>query len=162
MSISVYSDAKTPKLNLILFANDTFNTSKTNIKDMIDDNHIMNQYAHTHAWGMSTAIDLHDCKPDTIRDPDEIEDFVIQLCDLIDMKQFGEPMIVSFGDGERAGYSLVQLIETSCITAHFAEQDNNAYVDIFSCKAYPPEKAANFCKEFFGAKDMKITTTLRK
>ena len=128
----------------------------------MDDNTFMKEYTRTHAWGMNTAINLHGCNPNTIRDPDEIEDFVIELCDLIDMKQFGEPTIVSFGDGERAGYSLVQLIETSCITAHFAEQDNNAYIDIFSCKPYPPEKASNFCKEFFEAKEMRTTTILRK
>lgn len=128
----------------------------------MNDNSVMAKYNRDHMWGLSTAIDLHGCRPDPIRDPKKIREFIVELCEKIDMKRFGEPTIVSFGDGERAGYSLVQLIETSCITAHFAEQDNNAYIDVFSCKPYPPEKTAQYCKEFFGAKDMKTTVTFRK
>lgn len=128
----------------------------------MDDNAVMRHYTLNNSWGMSTAIDLHYCNPQTIRDPKKIEEFVIKLCDLIDMKRFGDAIIVSFGEGERAGYSLVQLIETSCITAHFAEQANNAYIDIFSCKKYPPNKVVEFCKQFFGAKHADHTIVYRK
>jgi len=128
----------------------------------MNDNSVMAKYARDQAWGLSTAIDLHGCRPEPIRDPKKIEEFVIELCDRIDMKRFGEPTIVAFGEGKRYGYSLVQLIETSCITAHFEEENNNAYIDIFSCKPYPPEKTAQYCKEFFGAKDMKTTLLMRK
>ena len=65
------------------------------------------------AWGLSTSVDLQDCHPDTIRDPNHIRAYVVALCELIGMKRYGDCQIVHFGDGRVAGYSMVQLIETS-------------------------------------------------
>jgi S-adenosylmethionine decarboxylase len=115
------------------------------------------------AWGILASIDIHHCDPERIRSASFIKDFVIQLCDLIKMKRFGEPVIVHFGEDERvAGYSMTQLIETSLISAHFANQTNNVYLDIFSCKYYEPEKAAQFAKTFFKGKDFNLNVVLRK
>src|SRR5262245_24467278 len=86
------------------------------------------------AWGMSMALDLQDCRPDTIRDRDHIRAYVMALCELIGMKRYGDCQIVHFGEGRVAGYSMIQLIETSLISGHFANDSNRAYLDIFSCK----------------------------
>ena len=78
------------------------------------------------------------------------------------MKRFSAPQIIHFGPtGRVAGYSLTQLIETSCITAHFAIETDNAYIDIFSCKMYPPMVASRSCKPFLGAEDMESTVIIR-
>ena len=61
-----------------------------------------------------------------------------------------------------SGFSMTQLIETSLISAHFANQTNTTYLDIFSCKFYDPQKAADFARGFFGAADCNLTATLRK
>ena len=37
------------------------------------------------AWGLSTAVDLHDCRPEAIRDRYHIEAYVIALCKLIEI-----------------------------------------------------------------------------
>jgi len=104
-------------------------------------------------WGLLSSIDIYDCDPATIRDADKIKRFVVELCDLIEMRRFGDPVVVHFGEDERvAGYSLVQLIETSLISAHFANQTNTVYLDVFSCKAYDPEKVEAFSVSFFGGK----------
>ena len=85
------------------------------------------------------------------------------LCDLIQMKRFGETMVVHFGQDPRvSGFSMTQLVETSLISGHFANCTNAVYLDIFSCKEYPPHKTADFCKKFFEAKDMKIHVTFRR
>ena len=42
------------------------------------------------AWGLCTAVDLQDCHPDLIRNADHIRRYVVELCELIDMKRFGE------------------------------------------------------------------------
>ena len=60
--------------------------------------------------------------------------------------------LVHFGSGDKKGYPLLQLIETSNITAHFSEDTNAAYIDIFSCKEFDVERVAEFTKEFFGKK----------
>ena len=104
-------------------------------------------------WGLLSSIDIYECDPETIRDADQIKTFVIELCDLIEMKRFGDPVVVHFGEDERvAGYSLVQLIETSLISAHFANQTNAVYLDVFSCKLYDPEEVETFSRTFFGGK----------
>jgi len=113
------------------------------------------------AWGLSTAVDLQDCRPDTIRDRDHIEAYVIALCKLIGMKRYGDSQIVHFGEGRVAGYSMIQLIETSLISGHFANDTNRAYLDIFSCKGYDPVVVEEFSREFFGARSSTISVTLR-
>ena len=114
-------------------------------------------------WGMASAIDIYNCNPDTIRDADAIRRFTVALCDLIEMKRFGETQVVHFGEDERvAGYSMVQLIETSLISAHFANQSNAVYLDVFSCKPYDPEKVQTFSQEFFGGSHSILNVTLRR
>jgi len=113
------------------------------------------------AWGLCTAVDLQDCNPDLIRDAESIRRYVVELCDLIGMKRFGECQVVDFGEGRVAGYSMVQLISTSLISGHFANDTNNAYLDIFSCKGYDPVMVESFSKEFFGARRSSSTATLR-
>ncbi len=113
------------------------------------------------AWGLCTAVDLHDCKPEHIRDADHIRRYVVELCELIGMTRFGECQVVNFGEGRVAGYSMVQLISTSLISGHFANDTNNAYLDIFSCKGYDPALVEAFSKEYFGARRSTATATLR-
>ena len=113
-------------------------------------------------WGVLTSLDIYDCDPKIIRDDNHIKRYVIELCDLIKMKRFGECQIEHFGNDDRvAGYSMCQLIETSLISGHFAEFSNSAYIDIFSCKSYDSEKVAAFSQTFFIASSIRIHVTER-
>ena len=114
------------------------------------------------AWGMSTSVDLHNCDPDAIRSRERIRAYVVRLCELIDMRRFGECQIVHFGEGRVAGFSMLQLIETSLISGHFANDTNHAYLDIFSCKPYDPRVVEQFSREFFSASGSVVHTTLRQ
>ena len=126
------------------------------------DQEIMEEFKVRNAWGLYTSVDLKNCNPETIRDAGKIREFVVELCDLIKMKRFGEPQIINFGPCERvAGYSMTQLIETSLIGAHFANETNAAYIDIFSCKEYAPQLTAEFCREFFGADQVTVHIAFR-
>ena len=84
----------------------------------------------------------------------EIRRFARELCGVIDMKSYGEPLTPSFGEYQEhtKGYSLLQFIETSSILGHFSESTGSAYINIFSCKQYDYDLAERFTKEFFGAK----------
>ncbi|TLY34227.1 MAG: S-adenosylmethionine decarboxylase [Nitrospirae bacterium] len=113
------------------------------------------------AWGLSTSVDLQDCNPTTIKSRAKIKAYVVALCDLIGMKRYGDCQIVHFGDGRVAGYSMIQLIETSLISGHFANDTNRAYLDIFSCKGYDPAVVEEFSKKFFGASSSTSSMTLR-
>ena len=114
-------------------------------------------------WGLLSCIDLYECNPELIRDKEKIKQFVSELCDLIEMKRFGETQVVHFGEDERvAGYSMTQLIETSLISAHFANQSNATYLDVFSCKLYDPNVVAAFAKRFFKAKNVDLQVVTRR
>ncbi|MFP4438106.1 MAG: S-adenosylmethionine decarboxylase family protein [Chloroflexaceae bacterium] len=126
------------------------------------DTAILDQCHIRQPWGLSTTIDLSGCDPSAIRDAAQIARFVVALCELIQMQRYGDPIIVRFGADPRVcGYSLVQLIETSLIAGHFAEESDSAYIDIFSCKPYPPHQAAAFCRDWFGAQSTRLSITLR-
>lgn len=126
------------------------------------DANMLASYGELNPWGLATAIDLGGCDHEAIRDPRNLERFVMALCDLIEMRRFGDPLVVRFGDDPRvSGYSLVQLIETSLISGHFADESDDAYIDVFSCKPYPPYRAALFCRDWFGAQTMRVNTVFR-
>jgi S-adenosylmethionine/arginine decarboxylase-like enzyme len=114
------------------------------------------------AWGMSTSVDLQNCDPGAMRSREHIRNFVVRLCELIEMRRFGECQIVHFGEGRVAGFSMLQLIETSLISGHFANDSNRAYLDIFSCKPYDPAVVEQFAREFFSASGSVVHTTLRQ
>ena len=114
-------------------------------------------------WGLLSSVDLYECDPEIIRDAEAIKRFVVELCDLIEMKRFGETVVVHFGEDEKvAGYSMTQLIETSLISGHFANLTNAAYLDIFSCKMYDPDQVAKFAMQFFKANRFNIQVTKRQ
>ena len=129
------------------------------IKDYEDFKDVYNKVK---AWGVLTSIDLTSCLTG-IEDKEYIKKYIIELCDLIDMKRFGDPQIVHFGtDEEVAGFSMTQLIETSLISGHFANKTKNAYIDIFSCKPYNPYDAMHFTQRFFDAKEATINIVFRR
>lgn len=124
--------------------------------------YIMNEAIAKNAWGIASAIDIYNCDPELIRDADAIRRFVVELCDLIEMKRFGETQVVHFGEDEKvAGYSMVQLIETSLISAHFANLTNAVYLDVFSCKPYLPEMVQGFAEKFFKGSHSHLNISLR-
>ena len=113
-------------------------------------------------WGIASSIDIYNCDPKKIRSEGIIRTFVIELCDLIEMKRFGDTQVVHFGEDERvAGFSMVQLIETSLISAHFANLTNTTYLDVFSCKPYDPEIVKDFSQKYFGGKKAVLNVTFR-
>lgn len=123
---------------------------------------LMNLYDTTNSWGLVTTIDCKNCNPETIRNENLIRQYVKELCSIIDMKRFGDTTVVHFGEDEKVeGYSMVQLIETSLISGHFANSTNNVYIDIFSCKPYNPYQAIEFTKHFFESQQEHFNILLR-
>lgn len=122
----------------------------------------LEQFTAVGAWGLSTSINVHDCDPDLIRSGDQIERFTVQLCNLLRVRRTGDIRLVRFGaDPAIYGYSMVQMIETSLVSAHFAEQTNAAYIDIFSCRWYDARAAAEFAARFFKGTCGAVTSHLR-
>src|SRR5512139_1139363 len=114
-------------------------------------------------WGVSSCINLYDCDLALMQDADAIRQFVVLLCDRIKMRRYGETQVVFFGDEPRVqGFSMTQLIETSLISAHFADASRAIYLDVFSCAPYDPEDTARFAAEYFKANDYHYEVIYRK
>ena len=121
------------------------------------------KFEQSQAWGLLTSLDIYKCNPETIRDADKVKEFVHQLCEKIDMKRYGDCVVVDFGEEERvSGFSMTQLIETSLISGHFANASNSTYLDIFSCKFYEPRDVAEFAVSFFEGSNYKMQVALRR
>ena len=121
------------------------------------------KFGRSQAWGLLTSLDNYHCDPETIRDAEKIKTFVKKLCDHIDMKRYGDCVVVNFGEDQRvAGFSMTQLIETSLISGHFANASNATYLDIFSCKFYEPRDVAEFAVDFFKGSNYKMQVALRR
>ena len=132
--------------------------TKTASKDIYKINFKKGKY-----WGILTSLDLHNCDGKIIRDKKKLKEYVLKLCKKIKMRRYGDTKVYNFGEVEEvAGFSMLQLIETSLISGHFANKTNNAYIDIFSCKYYNPEKVAEFTKKFFKAENYDMHLALRK
>ena len=101
------------------------------------------------SWGYHLIVDSSKCLGHRIRSKANIEMFASTLVKRIDMVPFGKPQIQHFGSGNKAGYTLVQLIETSNITAHFVEETNDMYLDVFSCKPFEPSTVEEIVNRFF-------------
>lgn len=113
-------------------------------------------------WGVSSSIDLYDCDLSLMQNAEAIREFVVLLCDRIKMRRYGETQVVFFGDEPRVqGFSMTQLIETSLISAHFADASRAIYLDVFSCAPYDPEDAAQFAKEYFKASNFRLNVVQR-
>jgi S-adenosylmethionine decarboxylase len=107
------------------------------------------------SWGFHAIIDCAGCNHNSITDYDNIYNFTKECVKQIDMVAYGEPQIVKFGTGNKAGYTLVQLIETSNICAHFVDEKDEIYLDVFSCKPFDDRIVEMLLVQFFNAKTIR-------
>lgn len=105
-------------------------------------------------WGKHLILNAGKCLPDAIRSHKAIDSFARQLVRDIDMVPYGKPQIKMFGSGNKKGYTLVQLIQTSNICGHFAEETNDMYLDVFSCKDFDPEEVKKIVNKYFAPTTM--------
>jgi len=113
-------------------------------------------------WGKHLILDAAGCSPKMIGSSIVIGNFTKDLVRRIDMKAYGDPQIVMFGTGNKKGYTLIQLIETSNIAGHFVEENNTMYLDVFSCKDFDPEVVKELVHEYFDAQKFNIKVLLRQ
>lgn len=134
----------------------------TKVEKTFDFKKFEKEFHLLNSWGMLTSIDLKNCNPKTIRSYDHLKKYMYDLCDFIDMRRFGEPTIITFGEEDKVlGYSMTQFIETSLVSGHFADETNAGFIDIFSCKLYNPMKAAQFTQNYFEASSCEVGVIFR-
>lgn len=102
------------------------------------------------AFGQHLIVDAAGCNH-RISDRESIAGFAKDLVKAIDMKAYGAPWIEHFGHDlpKASGFTLVQLIETSNVIAHFCDDTGEAYFDIFSCKTFDEATAIEVIQTYF-------------
>lgn len=111
----------------------------------------MNNY-----WGYHLILDCSGLDSDRIKDPVRLDSWIKQLVADIDMKAHGDPVITYNGEEPyHSGYTVVQIITTSSIVAHFIDNPASCYLDVFSCKPFDFETVKQSMVNNFGAKRMR-------
>jgi S-adenosylmethionine/arginine decarboxylase-like enzyme len=107
-------------------------------------------------YGKELILDLHNCNVGKFNRP-SLRTYFKELCLLIDM----QPEDCYFWDDEGVpeeekqiaahtkGTSAIQFILTSNITIHTLDILKSVYINIFSCKEFDGDKAAEYTKSYF-------------
>ena len=109
-------------------------------------------------YGFELLLDLHGCDAELFN-RDYIDKFFTDLCDLIGMEKcevhFWDDVGVPEEEQQKLphtkGTSAVCFILTSTIVIHTLDLLGAIYVNIFSCKPFDPDVAAEFTGERFKA-----------
>jgi len=110
-------------------------------------------------FGKELILDMHDCDVSKFNRKD-IEDYFIQLCNLIDMVRmdlyFWDYLDAAEEDKPKlpeeahlVGTSAIQFIRTSNVTIHTIDLFESVYLNIFSCKEFDEDVAKKFSEDFF-------------
>lgn len=119
---------------------------------------------NTKTWGYHAVLDIAGCNLDAATNPEVIKEFAKQLVKDIDMVPYGEPQIVHFADHlqDKAGWTLIQLIETSNIMAHFIDSNGDCYMDVFSCKHFNIEDVLKCIDKYFKPKSVYVHPVFKR
>ena len=112
-------------------------------------------------WGKHLIANVKACEIAKATNPEHIRLFTIELVKRIDMKPHGAPMVIRFGEGDLAGWTVTQLIETSNIMGHWIDHNGDLYFDVFSCKDFDEQIVVDLLKEWFNPEDINCITLMR-
>jgi len=116
------------------------------------------------SWGYHLILDCRNCNENVVHPHggEMIKQFAIELVDKINMVAFGDPMVVHFGNDHTTGYTLVQLIETSNICAHFCDDTRDCYIDVFSCAPFSADVVEQLVQHYFDPENIRRTYLTRQ
>lgn len=115
-------------------------------------------------YGFELILDLHECDVDTFN-RESLDGYFKILCEKIDMQKcerhFWDDVGVPEADRQTSphttGTSAVQFILTSSIVVHTLDKLGKVYVNIFSCKVFDADVAAQWTQQWFGGYIIKRT-----
>lgn len=96
-------------------------------------------------------IDMNNCN-NKISDSKIMHEFIKNVAKKIDMNIIEGPIVVQ-GVECNPGLSAFAIVDYSHISIHTFTKNNEALIDIFSCKEYDREKALQACKDYFETPD---------
>ena len=120
-------------------------------------------------YGYSSVIDVINCDPRTFT-RESIEEFVVALCDAINMEREdlhfwdydGDPEGYAAAPSHLRGVSAVQFIKTSSIVIHTLDDLGVVFIDLFSCKTYVDFTVTEIAKAHFKGRLRSCKTFVRE
>ena len=120
-------------------------------------------------YGLELILDLHGCNAERFNRQD-LTMFCREICKLIDMEccdlhfwdDVGVPENERQTHPKTKGTSAVQFILTSTIVIHTLDLMKAAYINIFSCKEFDTDDAAQFTAKWFGSTDWTANVVVRR
>ena len=120
-------------------------------------------------YGLELILDLHGCNAERFNRQD-LTMFCREICKLIDMERcdlhfwddVGVPENERQTHPKTKGTSAVQFILTSTIVIHTLDLMKAAYINIFSCKEFDTDDAAQFTAKWFGSTDWTANVVVRR
>lgn len=105
-------------------------------------------------YGEELIIDLYGCDYTILSSTEKVKEWAEKTCGVIKMKPYGQAIAPNFGHAKSktAGLSVIQLIESSSISAHYSPHWLLTCANIFTCTALDVEEAVKFTMKFFRAK----------
>lgn len=106
-------------------------------------------------FGSHLILDCNKCEISSIKDLDNINDFIDKLCNIGKMTRKGKLIVQTFEETEfnikndLVGYSIVQIISLSNITLHINFISQTVYLDFFTCGELYSNKVIELFKYFF-------------
>ena len=123
----------------------------------------------TKPYGYELIMDLHSCDVSKFNRMD-LEEFFVQLCDLTDMQlaeihfwdDLDTPEEDKQTESHTIGTSAVCFILTSSIVVHTLDVLERVYIDLFTCKPFDHEVAAEFIVDWFKSEDVRQRTFIER
>ena len=114
-------------------------------------------------WGYHLTLDCHDANRALIMERYNVQNFLGELVNRIDMQPIGDPWIeyTAADMPDKAGFTAVQIIVTSSIVAHFIDSTGDIYLDVFSCKEFNINTVKEVVREYFKPKNMRTNFLTR-
>lgn len=105
-----------------------------------------------HGYGNHLIIDGFNCNEERLNDKELVNDILLELPKIMDMKCISEPVVVSHKaeKQEESGITGFVLIAESHISIHTYPIKKYVTIDIFSCKEFDAQKATNYLEKSFG------------
>lgn len=116
--------------------------------------------------GYHLILNLSGCDVEKMKDKEHIQNCVNEILEKTNMHAIG-PTIFEYAELNDehiavAGYTVVQIITTSCLVMHMAEHSNAIYFDFISCKKYDKEDVKDIVFKYFYCSSMSEVFLTRK
>lgn len=110
-------------------------------------------------YGKELILDIHECNAAAFT-REAIENYFVFLCDNVIFMERAKLVWWDYEEDDQEDYdsapahlkgtSGVQFISTSTIVIHTLDDLRKVFINIFSCKDFDPERAAEYTAAFFG------------